>query len=87
MLQFGKGMERPGQPFAALENQPGNPYVNWVVQTLQNSGLQISKSEMARLPSQWHAMSGQLSQTMRNQAIAGLVIALFRGDGLHQRAL
>ena len=31
---------------------------------------------MARLPSQWHAMSGQLSQTMRNQAIAGLIIAL-----------
>jgi SecD/SecF fusion protein len=85
MLQFGKGMEQAGQPFHNLE-QPrqatvtysyqANAQVSWVVQTLEGAGLQLSAAEKAGLMQQWHAMSGQLSETMRNQALLGLAIAL-----------
>ncbi|MDP1607802.1 MAG: protein translocase subunit SecD [Chlamydiales bacterium] len=52
-----------------------NPRIEWVVQSLEASGLKLSSSSLAKLHTQWTTMSGQMSDSMRNQAIIGLALA------------
>ncbi len=85
-IQLGMGMEQKGHPFYQLpenivqEKQvlsyESNPRLTWVVNALKDKGLEIKKTQLDQLDRDWTAMSGQFSDTMRFNAIMGLVIAL-----------
>lgn len=83
-IQLSSHLESQGEPFFGLplEVQPSgtiietNPRVEWVVSSLQNAGLVITKDSLDTLEQNWNQMSGQLSDTMRDQATLGLGLAL-----------
>ena len=81
-IQLGVSMEEKGHPFYqkpevdtegkyALPYQ-SNPRLVWVVNALESNGLQIQKSQLDHLDTNWTVMSGQFSDTMRNNAIIAL---------------
>ncbi len=76
-ILFGTSMQQPGKPFAdmPIEIDGKNPRIEWVVQSLQNSGLTLTSKSLSQLESNWTAMSGQMSDSMRNNAIIGLLIS------------
>jgi SecD/SecF fusion protein len=53
-----------------------NPRVEWVVKSLINSGLKLTTHSEESIDLSWSQISGQMSETMRNNAIFGLIIAL-----------
>lgn len=85
-IQLGMGMEEQGHPFYQMPEQlmegkftydfQKNPRIVWVYDVLQKAGLQISSTDLPNLQYNWTVMSGQLSDTMRNNAIIALFIAL-----------
>jgi SecD/SecF fusion protein len=84
-VQLGMSMEEPGHPFyhmpAHLEgtfaySYQSNPRLVWFVDTLQSGGLNIRPAQLEHLDQDWSVMSGQLSESMRNNALIGLSIAL-----------
>lgn len=85
-IQLGMGIEEKGHPFYQMPealtegkfayDYQKNPRIEWVVQALNNAGLQIVPSQLPTLDSNWSVISGQLSDTMRNNAIIALAIAL-----------
>ena len=85
-LQFGVSMEQPGHPFHDLIAADGtqhvnygyekNPHIVWLVAALSDAGLDIQPSYLANLDKNWVEMSGQLSDTMRNDALVALGLAL-----------
>ncbi len=85
-MQFSHNMNDAGHPFAdmPLENDAddvtysyeNNPRIGWVVHALQENGLTIKSHQLAQLDQQWSAVSGQFSETMRNQALLGLFLAM-----------
>ena len=74
-LLLGTSMELPGKPFAQLPTEAA-PRIEWIAQALADSGIALAPQSAATLESQWASMSGQMSETMRNQALAGLAVAL-----------
>lgn len=82
---FGTSMEQQGKPFFGLplENDKAragysyekNPRIEWVVQSLEKAGIALSTKSLAQLESNWTAMSGQMSDSMRNNALIGLLIS------------
>lgn len=86
-LQLGTGMELAGKPFHNMEKSlpttentlfsyQTNPRIVWIVKALENEGLKLNPASLSDLNLHWTEMSGQLSETMRNQAIFGLILAL-----------
>lgn len=85
-IQLGISMEEKGHPFHQLpevysEGQFANEYQHnprlmWLVKSLQDNGLNIQSSQLKTLDRDWTVMSGQFSDTMRNNAIIALSIAL-----------
>ncbi|WP_059360287.1 protein translocase subunit SecDF [Parachlamydia acanthamoebae] len=85
-IQMGMGMEEKGHPFYQLpevsnvEGAPyeyqSNPRIVWLVNALQENGVQIPKDQLESLNRNWTVMSGQLSEAMRDNALIGLAIAL-----------
>lgn len=85
-IQLGTSMEQPGKPFAGLDQKPPvqsplftyqeYPRIVWIVETLEREGLELNPASLPQLNLHWTEMSGQLSETMRNQALFGLVLAL-----------
>lgn len=85
-IQLGMSMEEKGHPFyqmpEVLKNvvteQPyqTNPRIIWVVDALKQAGLEISPNEIPKLQDHWTVISGQLSDTMRNNAFIALGLAL-----------
>lgn len=86
-IQFGTSMDEKGHPFYQLGDVNPNegayaydyqrdPRLNWVVNTLQSSGMSIKPSELSTLQKNWTIMTGQLSDAMRNNAIIALGTAL-----------
>ncbi|MBM3207714.1 MAG: protein translocase subunit SecF, partial [Chlamydiae bacterium] len=57
-----------------LSNQ--NPKVWWIISSLQNNGITITENSLASIDSSWAQISGQMSETMRNNAIFGLLLAM-----------
>ncbi len=80
-ILFGTSLEQPNKPFYGLpiENVgPSiikNPRIEWVVSALHKERIALSPQTLARLDSNWTAMSGQMSDSMRNNALIGLAIA------------
>lgn len=85
-IQLSTTMEEPGHPFNKMPEHldegkfnydyQQNPRITWLVNTLQDSGLEVQPSQLAGLDKHWTVISGQFSETMRNNAIIGLTIAL-----------
>lgn len=85
-IQLAISMEQKGHPFYQLpETYPEgkfahefqrNPRIVWVVNTLADAGLNVVPAQLDTLGTQWTVISGQFSDTMRNNAVLGLVIAL-----------
>ncbi|MCF7806138.1 MAG: protein translocase subunit SecF, partial [Simkaniaceae bacterium] len=81
-----KNLERQGQPFAGLsyDIDPSqtefayqtNPKIVWIVNALQESGIALTEASIDQLDTNWTSISGQMSDSMRNNAIIGLGIAL-----------
>ncbi|PJD96096.1 MAG: protein translocase subunit SecDF [Parachlamydia sp.] len=85
-IQLGVGMEEKGHPFyqlpeitpeegVAYEYQT-NPRIVWLVNALHEGHVQLPKNQLDSLSKNWTVMSGQLSESMRNNALIGLSIAL-----------
>lgn len=85
-IQLGMSMEQKDHPFYQMAETPSDekttypyqaiPRLDWVVNALQSSGLHIQESQLGHLDADWTVMSGQFSDTMRNNAIMGLTLAL-----------
>ncbi|MGZ3732193.1 MAG: protein translocase subunit SecD [Parachlamydiaceae bacterium] len=85
-IQLGAGMEEERHPFHGMPEKisdgpfayeyQANPRIDWVVKALEKGGMTLSKSQLNSLDQNWTTMSGQLSSTMRNNAIIGLALAL-----------
>lgn len=79
-------METEGKPFNGMPlsvddqtttySYENNPRINWVVSALEKEGLSLTEKSKVDLSSNWTAMSGQMSETMKNNAIWGLSLAL-----------
>lgn len=84
-ILFGQSMEKEGKPFygLALDHaiEPGqmqymkNPKISWVVEALTSYGIGISEKNLSNLHADWTAVSGQMSDTMRNSAGLGLLLS------------
>ncbi len=75
---FSRSLEQPGKPFFNMPletEQKTNPRIEWAVQAAQSKGLTISPDSLAKLNSNWTTMSGQMSDSMRNNALIGLLIS------------
>ncbi len=85
-IQLSVGMEQEGKPFYHIDNTPpvenalftyqNYPRIVWIVDSLEKGGLELNPASLAQLNLHWTQMSGQLSETMRNQALFGLGLAL-----------
>lgn len=85
-IQLGMGIEEKNQPFFQLPevleegkfafDYQKNPRLTWVVKALESGGLKISDYELAGIANNWTVMSGQLSDSMRNNAIIALALAM-----------
>lgn len=62
-------LKEPVYPFET------NPKIVWVVQALNKGGLKPTAASMQSLDKNWTEVSGQMSDTMRNSALVGLIIA------------
>lgn len=85
-IQLSLGMEEEGHPFYGMPetlsdedvtfDYEKDPRITWVVNALESEGLKVQQSELAKLDKQWSMMSGQFSETMRNNAFLALTFAL-----------
>lgn len=78
-LLFSAGMEQAGKPFydldAAAKEGKRNPRIQWILKTFRQNGISLTKTSFSQIDANWTAMSGQMSESMRNNAMAGLAIA------------
>lgn len=85
-IQLGISMEEKGHPFYQLPEvitdgkyayeYQTNPRITWVVNSLESHGLHLQPGQLESLNKNWTVMSGQLSDSMRNNAIMGIALAL-----------
>jgi SecD/SecF fusion protein len=85
-IQLGRGMEEEGAPFAGMHKQneavsaqypyQNNPRLTWVVDSMEQAGLNVKETQLETLDHNWSVMSGQFSDAMRNNAIMAMGIAL-----------
>jgi SecD/SecF fusion protein len=68
-ILFGTSMEEVGKPFHNLPAESG-PRIAWVAEALRSQGLELNQNQL-----EWTAMSGQMSESMRNNALIGLLIS------------
>lgn len=87
-LLFGTSMEQSGKPFFGLPLERiadksiaadatflKNARIHWVVESLRAQGLELAPATISTLDSNWTAISGQMSSSMRNNALLGLLAA------------
>lgn len=85
-IQLGLSMEESGHPFYGMPPElqkesftyeyEKNPRIAWVVNALAKQGVEIQESDLQELENEWSVMSGQLSDSMRNNAMIALALAL-----------
>ncbi len=84
-ISLSKTLSLQGKPFYGMpvENSiefptysyEKNPRLVWLVQTLEKGGLEFTPSSLEKLDQNWKSISGQMSDSMRNNAIIGLALA------------
>lgn len=85
-IQLGISMEESGHPFHGMAEElqgtdtmyayQKNPRITWLVDALKTKDLKIQENDLVSLDKNWSVMSGQLSDSMRNNAILALTLAL-----------
>ena len=85
-ILFGTSMLQKGKPFHNLTyetdvldkqyNYQENPKIVWVVDALNKNDIEITNRSLEKLDQNWTLMSGQMSDSMRKNAIWGLGLAL-----------
>ena len=85
-LFLSHALDQKGRPFFGMPlttdtkelgyGYENNPRISWIVSALNTEGVKISPASLERLDKNWTDVSGQISESMRNQAILGLSIAL-----------
>ncbi len=85
-LLFGVSMQQASRPFADLPISldlkdkkfefESNPRISWVVNALEKNNLLLTEQGKETIHKTWTAISGQMSDNMRFNAIVGLLIAL-----------
>ena len=68
-------MEKAGKPFYQMPPYEKKPRIDWVVDALHQAGLNLTPASLKTIDANWTAMSGQMSESMRNNALLGLLIA------------
>lgn len=78
-LLFSTSMEQAGKPFHQLEKSSQEtkhtPQVAWILKTFKQNNISLTKASLAHIDTNWTAMSGQMSESMRNNALIGLLVA------------
>ena len=85
---FSTSMNEGSRPFANMSLKANaisagelayksNPRLVWLVDALEDSGLVIQNKSLVTLDQNFKSISGQMSTSMRNNAIYGLLLALF----------
>jgi len=85
-ILFGTSMLLKGKPFYDMPleidvlekkyNYETNPKIAWAVNALEAEGIKITSRSLEKLDQNWTLMSGQMSDSMRNNAFWGLGLAL-----------
>jgi SecD/SecF fusion protein len=87
-VQFGVSMNQEDHPFYGMgdtittKNEEikyqyeKNPRLTWVVDALQTKNLTMGDFTLTQVDSSWSTISGQFSDTMRNQALMALGFAV-----------
>ncbi|MBX9923087.1 MAG: protein translocase subunit SecD [Rhabdochlamydiaceae bacterium] len=74
-----RSLDSPGRPLhnTYLNASEATAFkIQWVVSSLQKHEVAIENSSITTIAQNWSEVSGQMSDTMRNSAIIGLLIAL-----------
>ena len=75
-----KNLSTEGRPLHNLQgsSEAGtNPQIDWVLSALKTANVSLTKDSSTAATQNWSEVSGQMSKTMRNSALTGLLIALF----------
>jgi SecD/SecF fusion protein len=74
---FSTAMEQSGKPFHSSSASAGvhSPQIEWVLSSLGQHGISLTQESLASIDTNWIAISGQMSDSMRNNALIGLGIA------------
>jgi len=85
-IQLATSLEEEGRPFYKMPGEltegsfkydyEKNPRIVFVVNALAAKGLSVKPSAMDALSNNWTSMSGQFSDTMRNNAVFALLFAV-----------
>ncbi|MCH9614423.1 MAG: Protein translocase subunit SecD [Chlamydiia bacterium] len=83
-LMLSTALDKAGKPFAGMPLETlnpdaayryqNNPRIDWVVSTLASAGIELNEKQ--NLDTNWSIISGQMSDSMRNNALIGLGLAL-----------
>ncbi len=81
-----RSLEQPGRPFFELPLEgnlkeahyayENNPRISWVVAALKKANIQLSPDVLTDLGKNWSAISGQMSDSMKTNALIGILAAL-----------
>lgn len=73
-------LQQPGRPLSGLsssiEAPPETTIIGWVVASMNRGQVKLTDSSIQNLSQNWAELSGQMSETMRNHAAVGILIAL-----------
>ncbi len=85
-IQLSTNLEQKGQPFFGLPQEidpagqsvayASNPRILWVVDALESGHVKLTQDSLNTISENWNQTSGQLSETMRDQAVVGLGLAM-----------
>lgn len=69
-ILFSTAMEQPGKPFEKEASK-----ISWLLSALEQQSISLTPQSLATFDSSWVAISGQMSDSMRSNALLGLGIA------------
>lgn len=85
-LFFSRSLDQPGRPFYGLPPETdnkdvdyayeNNPKIVWLVQALEKANIKMTSESLEKLQYNWTEVSGQMSDTMRFNALLGLCLAI-----------
>jgi SecD/SecF fusion protein len=81
-LQLSVAMDEEGGAFHQMpqiekeSEQALNPRLHWIITALKTNGVTLTQSSIVEANNTWTTVSGQLSDSMRTQALYGLGIAM-----------
>ncbi|MES2344321.1 MAG: protein translocase subunit SecD [Chlamydiota bacterium] len=85
-LFLSRNLDQPGRPFYGMPPETdnkdigysyeNNPKIVWLVNVLEKADLKLTPQSLEKLEYNWSDVSGQMSDTMRWNAVLGLFLAV-----------